>query len=256
MASRKKPGMILKRDHAFTEAIGKPGSREPNAFSMASEDAKAKLEAAQARGADRSVLVPTKTAGDPRPAEVVQQSDAPFKMDRYHTADSRRPEDRPVTSQTLATVSPEFESFGRRPLGGRDDGPPALQRQAVTEETGERREVIVSITVSQDLLERAARWGAVAHQPPTTVLRHALRKMKPQLLDDLKTVQARDVHQQRIKNVGYRLQSRLRFAPAELASLEARLDPAGFGILSSMLNHYARDSFARFLDKLMAEAGH
>lgn len=50
MASRKKPGMILKRDHAFTEAIGKPGSREPNAFSMASEDAKAKLEAAQARG--------------------------------------------------------------------------------------------------------------------------------------------------------------------------------------------------------------
>ena len=75
-------------------------------------------------------------------------------------------------------------------------------------------------------------------------------------MDDLKTVQARDVHQQRIKNVGYRLQSRLRFGPAELANLEARLDPAGFGILSSMLNHYARDSFARFLDKLMAEAGY
>ena len=256
MAPRKKPGMILKRDHAFTEAIGKPGSREPNAFSMASADAKAKLEAAQATGADRSVLIPTNTAGDSHPAEVVQKSDAPSKMDGYHPADSRRPEDRPVTSQTLATVSPEFESLGRRPLGGRDDGPPALQRQAVTEETGERREVIVSITVSQDLLERAARWGAVAHQPPATVVRHALRKMKPQLIDDLKTVQARDVHQQRIKNVGYRLQSRLRFGPAELANLEARLDPAGFGILSSMLNHYARDSFAKFLDKLMAEAGY
>ena len=44
MAPRKKPGMILKRDHAFTEAIGKPGSRELNAFSMASADAKEKLE--------------------------------------------------------------------------------------------------------------------------------------------------------------------------------------------------------------------
>lgn len=256
MAPRKKPGMILKRDHAFTEAIGKRGSREPNAFSMASEDAKAKLEAAQARQADRSVLVPTNTAGDPRPAEVIRQSDSPSKMDGYDTADSRRPEDRPVTSQTLATVSPKVESRDVGSLEDGTDGQLALQRQAVMAETEERREVIVSITVSQDLLERAARWGAVAHQPPTTVLRHALRKMKPQLLDDLKTVQARDVHQQRIKNVGYRLQSRLRFAPAELASLEARLDPAGFGILSSMLNHYARDSFARFLDKLMAEAGH
>lgn len=256
MAPRKKPGMILKRDHAFTEAIGKPGSREPNAFSMASADAKEKLEAAQARGADRSVLIPTNTAGDSHPADLVRQSDVPSKMDGCHTADARRPEDRPVVSQTLATVSPKVESLDGGSLEGRTDGPSALQRQAVTEETGERREVVVSITVSQDLLERAARWGAVAHQPPTTVLRHALRKMKPQLLDDLKTLQARDVHQQRIKNVGYRLQSRLRFGPAELASLEARLDPAGFGILSSMLNHYARDSFARFLDKLMAEAGY
>ena len=233
MAPRKKPGMILKRDHAFTEAIGKPGNREPNAFSMASEDAKAKLEAAQARGAARSVQVRTNTAADRSLAGVIPQSDTPCNTDRRDAPETGQNENPPAAYQMLEAVPLQAGGTITGPARVGTDTPPKAARV----ESEERIELIVSITVSEDLLERAARWGAVAHQPATTVLRHALKKMKPLLLEELQRVQAGDVHQQRIKNVGYRLQSRLRFSPVEFTDLEARLDPAGFGILSSMLNH-------------------
>lgn len=256
MAPRKRPGMILKRDHAFTQTIGTPGSRAPNAFSMAAEDAKAKLEAAQASGDDRSAGLPVNTALVLSSAEVVLQAGGASRMDQLEAPDSEQHEKQPAAAQIPPIVSPKVASSERRLPRGGSDVPPRPQRNAITEDPGEQIELIISMTVSQDLLERAAQWGAVAHQPPTTVLRHALKKIKPQLLEDLRTLQIHDVHQQRTRNVGYRLQSRLRFGAAEFASLEARLDPAGFGVLSSMLNHYARDSFARFLDKFMAEAGY
>lgn len=258
MAPRKKLGTILKRDHAFTEAIGKPTDRKPNAFSMASEDLKAKLEAARAMEADASPQIQTNMAAEPDLARSVTQLEAPGEADRQTTHAAEQDGNQ---SRVPDTDAPKIESrrdgaVAEKPARKGTDVPPEARPKAGGARTAERVELIISITVSRNLVDRAGRWGAVAHQPAQTVLQHALKKMKSQLLAQLKTIKAGDVHRDRTDNVGYRLQSRLRFSPAEFADMEARLDPAGFGILPSMLNCYARDSFAEFLDRLMADAGY
>ena len=263
MAPRKKPATILKRDHAFTEAIGKPASRKPNAYSMAAEDFKERLEMARTGETSRRPEAPNERAGEPGPTAVIAHTEASDSGEHQGAVEKDT-----APPPTLDRLDPQggedqaADDSGDKGATDRDaETPPKVNEAEAQPKSGEKGtpdmvEVLVSISVPQDLVERAGRWAAIAHQPATTVLRHALRKMKPRLLDDLKTVRVGDVHRDRIEKVGYRLQSRLRLTAAEFADLEARLDPGGFGILSSMLNHYSRDSFTDFLDNLLIDAGY
>lgn len=265
MAPRKKPAMILKRDHAFTEVIGRPANRKPNAFSMASEEFQEKLEMARTIETGEALEVRIDRAGEPDPADAIAHSEAPDDANRQGKAaagtDAGPPSmpELPDAQDTKAQAAPDAgdeeapdQQTEAQPKGSKAEAQP----KAAGAGAADTVEVIVSITVPKDLVERAGRWAAIARQPAPTVLRHALKKMKPQLRDELKTIRVGDVHQDRLEEAGYRLQSRLRFTPAEFADMQARLDPAGFGILSSMLNHYSRDSFTDFLDKLLTEAGY
>ena len=117
-------------------------------------------------------------------------------------------------------------------------------------------ELAITMWIPSDLVERAEQWGAAMRLPAGTILRQTFAKLKPELIIELRTITTGDVQLDRAERVGHRLQSRLRFGPAEFADMRARLDPADFGILNSMLNHYARNRFAGFLDKLLADAGY
>lgn len=263
MAPRKKPATILKRDRAFTEAIGRPASGKPSAFSMATEDFKARLEATRAGGTSRSPEVRASGAGEPGPADTVAQPEAPEAADRQDAAgtDATPPRvpDLPDSQGIEGQAAPDGgdeDTSGQEAKAQTKLDPAEMQPKDGETGAAETVEVIVSIMVSKELVERAGRWAAIARQPAPTVLRHALKKMKPQLLDELRTIRIEDMPNDHTEKAGYRLQSRLRFTPAELADMQARLDPAGFGILSAMLNQYARDSFAGFLDRLLADAGY
>ena len=91
---------------------------------------------------------------------------------------------------------------------------------------------------------------------PVETIAGASGGMEPELMAELKTVKAGDIHLERAESVGPRIQSLLRFSAADYADMQARLDPAGFGIVASMLNHHARARFSSFLDELMANAGY
>ena len=265
MAPRKKPAMILKRDHAFTEVIGRPANRKPNAFSMASEEFQEKLETARTTETGEALEGRIDRAGQPDPVDAIAHPEAPDDTDRQGKAAVGTDAGPPFMPELPDAHSTKVQAAtdagnGEAPDQQTEAHPKGRKAEPQPKAAGaggvETVEVIVSIMVPKDLVERAGRWAAIARQPAPTVLRHALKKMKPQLRDELKTIRVGDVHQDRIEEAGYRLQSRLRFTPTEFADMQARLDPAGFGILSSMLNHYSRDSFTDFLDKLLTDNGY
>ena len=142
----------------------------------------------------------------------------------------------------------------------KDDAPQSTEETrteaAGAGEAGAPVEVRVSMLVHTDLAKRAERWGKTMGLSGVTVLRQSFAKLKPELMAELKTVKAGDIHLERAESVGPRIQSLLRFSAADYADMQARLDPAGFGIVASMLNHHARARFSSFLDELMANAGY
>ncbi len=116
--------------------------------------------------------------------------------------------------------------------------------------------VVITMRIPTDLVTRAKKWAAALGLPVAPVLRSSFNRFKPELLRELRTIEVGDVRLDRPESVGHHMQARLHVTAAELTDMKARLDPAGLGILPSVLNHYARDSFAVFLDGLLADAGH
>lgn len=262
---RKRPGDILKRDREFTQTIGKPASGKPNPFDMVGKELKEKLEAARPVEAPEALPVETapvapvirseetlahdlpateNASSPPSPqTEVTAQAaerpgDEPLRSgDREHGSETAAATEAPNSIEAPASVSVEAKA-GK---GGRTDAP---------------GQVVITMRIPTDLVRRAETWAAAVGLRPATVLRNCFNRFKPELLEELKTIKAGEVRLDRLESVGHHMQAQVQFTPAELADLEARLDPAGFGVLRSMLNHHARARFSTFLDKLMAGAGY
>lgn len=259
---RKKPAKIFKRDHAFAQTIGKPTAGKPNPFALAAEGLKETLEASlsaetpspplpepapEARQLDEvpelsAATIPASEAPDPQPAEVAPVPEPPAT----HRAEAEKVEDEVATK-----TATEGHTGDAAPKAAR-----ALPEAGRAGDTAAPVELAITMWIPSDLVERAEKWGAAMRLPAGTILRQAFAKLKPELVIELRTITTGDVHLDRAERVGHRLQSRLRFSPAEFADMKARLDPADFGILPSMLNHYARNRFSSFLDELMAGAGY
>lgn len=262
---RKKPAKIFKRDHAFTQTIGKPGADKPNPFALAAEGLKETMEA--------SLSAETFSSSSPEPAPKPRQQGkvsapppppgdrvtAPEAPDPQPTAMSDAPPAPPAVDNAEAEkAEDEAPSKAATEAHTGDAALPATDAPRKAGRAGGAAPVELAITmwIQRDLVERAEKWGAAMRLPAGTILRQAFAKLKPELVVELRTITTGDVHLDRAERVGHRLQSRLRFSPAEFADMKARLDPADFGILPSMLNHYARNRFASFLDELMARAGY
>lgn len=262
---RKKPAKIFKRDHAFTQTIGKPTAGKPNPFALAAEGLKETLEASlsaetssppprepapEPRQLDEVPALPELPAAtvsasevaDPQPAEVAPVPEPPAT----HRAEAEKVEDEVATK-----TATEGHTGDAAPPTAR-----ALPEAGRAGDTAAPVELAITMWIPSDLVERAEKWGAAMRLPAGTILRQTFAKLKPELVIELRSITTGDVHLDRAERVGHRLQSRLRFSPAEFADMKARLDPADFGILPSMLNHYARNRFSSFLDELMAGAGY
>ena len=262
---RKRPGDILKRDREFTQAIGKPASAKPNPFDMVGKELKEKLDAA-------------------RPGEVAEAPLAKaVPVDLATQTEEAATQDLPATDNPLQSPSPQSAETAQAPY--EPDGKPSrsanndrrVEIAAATEapdsteaaasadgkaKAGKARragapgQVVITMRIPTDLVRRAETWAAAVGLRPSTVLRNCFNRFKPELLEELKTIKAGDVSLDRSESVGYHMQAQLQFTPVEIADMEARLDPAGFGVLRSMLNHHARARFSTFLDELMAKAGY
>lgn len=234
---RKKPAKILKRDHAFTQAIGKPATGKPNPYALAEAGRQARTTGKQSEKDDPEKLVTSRSSA--APDELIATKGPNHKV-------AGRTDTREATPQEATHEQPNKDSITTE----------AEQEAGRAGEDAPSVELSISVFVPGALVERAEKWAASIHQPMKAVIRHSFAKMKPDLLAELKTITAADVHQHRGEKIGYRLQSRTRFTQEELADLEARLDPAGLGNVNSMLNFYARSRLVTFLDKRMADAGY
>lgn len=262
---RKRPGDILKRDREFTQTIGKPASDRPNPFDMVGKELREKLEAA--RPAEVSEAPPA----DPAPADPTIRSEEAAAHDLSATRKSTRQRLR----QSEGTGHTHDQPDGKTPqLAKGEHGletAPAAQAsdsdkvaasvtvEPLAEGAGSKDayvDVVLTIRIHADVEKRAETWAAAVGLPPTTLLRNSLNRFKPELLREFKTIKAGDVHLDRPESVGRHMQTRVQLTPAEVADMEARLDPAGFGVLRSMLNHYTRARFSSYLDELMANAGY
>ena len=240
MAPRKKPTTILRRDYAFTQTIGTAASQKADPYAVAEAGLRKRLDATQ---------IPLENTGaGPLTADASADPPQPVLPDEVSTQPSVEPQ--PYDDAVLKQR--QTEGQGVSPAD--DSAPSGTAADPV--ETGATVEMSISIFVPADLVERADRWASSIHQPLKVVMRHAMVQLKPNLLVELKTITAADVRQDRAEKVGYRLQSRTRFSCAEVADMQSRLDPAGFGNLNSMLNFYARGRYVVFLDRLMADAGY
>lgn len=251
MAPRNKPSLILNRDSAFTEAIGKAAPGKPNPFAKVGEHLAEKLDAARAAGNPNTVSTETDSV------QPAQTEEAGEPLDRTDAApDAPPPAD--LSSEKPAGASraaPERTSRRRK----EPDASGAAEDRPETGRAGDATasvELTITMRLHTDLTERAEKWAMSVGLPMGAVVRKTLNRMKPELMRELAAIKAGDVQVDRADSVGYRLQTQLRFKPDELAALEARLDPAGFGVLNSMLNYYTRSRFTAFLDRLMADAGY
>ncbi|MGN7869993.1 hypothetical protein [Paracoccus sp. 22332] len=262
-SSRKKPNVILKRDGEFTQTIGKTASSKPNPLSSLAQELRGKLDAAR----------PTEPADvQPEAVEVVERGRGPEPAAPLDPPITEQPSQKqPPAVQTppagqasgeaaeTATVGHDAETAPGR---GRHDIAPPPPPPEKTPEAGRAGatdagvDVTLTIRIPSDLERRAEIWAAAVCLPPVTLLRNSLNRFKPELMGQLKTVKAGEVDLDRAESVGRHMQTRVRFTSAEYAKMEARLDPAGFGVLRSMLNHYARARFSDFLDELMTNAGY
>lgn len=264
---RKKPAKIFKRDHAFTQTIGKTAADKPNPFALAAEGLRETMEA--------SLSAETSSPPPPEPAPESRQPDqvsaSPERPDaRVALPDAPDPQpaeavdavpEPPATANAEAEEGAAAQAASKAAGEGQagDAAPPSADPPREAGRAGDSTapvELAITMWIPSHLVARAEKWGAAMRLPAGTILRQAFAKLKPELVVELRTITTGDVHLDRAERVGHRLQSRLRFSPAEFADMKARLDPADFGILNSMLNHYARNRFAGFLDELMAGAGY
>tara|TARA_B100000378_G_scaffold179833_1_gene145393 strand:+ start:215 stop:1006 length:792 start_codon:yes stop_codon:yes gene_type:complete len=261
-SSRKKPNVILKRDGEFTQTIGKTASSKPNPLSSLAQELRGKLDAAR----------PTEPADvQPEAVAVVEQGRGPEPAAPHDPPIAEQPSPKqPPEVQTptaprqasreaagTATVEHDAETApGRGPHGS---APPPPEKEPDAGRAGATDagvDVTLTIRIPSDLERRAESWAAAVGLPPVTLLRNSLNRFKPKLMGQFKTVKAGEVDLDRAESVGRHMQTRVRFTSAEYAKMEARLDPAGFDVLRSILNHYARARFSDFLDELMTNAGY
>lgn len=262
---RKRPGDILKRDREFTQTIGKPASDRPNPFDMVGKELREKLEAA--RPAEVSEAPPA----DPAPADPTIRSEEAAAHDLSATRKSTRQRlrqsegtghthDQPDgKTPQLAKGEHGLETAPAAQASDNDKVAASVTVEPLAEGAGGKDayvDVVLTIRIHADVEKRAETWAAAVGLPPTTLLRNSLNRFKPELLREFKTIKAGDVHLDRPGSVGRHMQTRVQFTPAEVADMEARLDPAGFGVMRSMLNHYTRARFSSYLDELMANAGY
>lgn len=263
--TRKKANIILKRDSEFTQTIGKSAPSRPNALSSIAQELRGKLEGA--RPVEPAEVRPD--AGTPigqrSQPEPVMALDPPVSENPPQIP-PRQPE-KPTTgpekpnSDTLETKAVAYGNeavSGPKPEADASVAPPATTEpdKGRAGDTDACVSVALTIRIHSDLVKRAETWAAAVGLPTVTLLRNSLNRFKPELAAELKKVKPGDVHLERAESVGRHMQTRVQFTPAAYAEMEARLDPAGFGVLRSMLNHYARARFSAFLDELMADAGY
>lgn len=262
---RKRPGNILKRDREFTQTIGKPASDRANPFDMVGKELKEKLEAARPAGVSE---VPPTDPAPPDPAIRPEETAAhnlpapgnpphpPSPQSGETPPTSRGPDDESLRSANREH-GPEIAA-----VTGKPDSTKAADSADVEAKAGKAGrtdapgQIVITMRIPTDLVKRAETWATAVGLRPTTVLRNCFNRFKPKLLVEFKTIKAGDVRLERSESVGHHMQAHLQFTPAEIADMEARLDPAGFGVLRSMLNHHARARFSTFLDELMADAGY
>ncbi len=257
---RKRPGDILKRDREFTRTIGKSVSDKPNPFNMVGKELVEKLAAA--RPAEVSAAPPADLA----PVEQAIQSEQvtvpdlpatehPPQSGKTGGASERPNGEAPGTAKAEHGV--EIAAVAEAPDSA--TGAASTTKEPAAGRAGDTdtlADVVITMRIHTDLVKRAETWAAAVGLPLTTLMRNSLNRFKPVLLEELKTIKAGDVHLERSESVGHHMQTRVRFTPAEIADMETRLDPAGFGVLRSMLNHYARARFSSFLDERLADAGY
>lgn len=263
MAPRKKRTLILERDPAFAKTIGSHSDDKPDPLSVAVAQASRRIEADYPKREPEPVERSAVVSPVQKPKPMVE-SDAPAA--RTATAailSEAEQSDLPETTGGLLATQPDALANTVQEAGEsiREGATVQTAQEAPAEtvragETNTHVEVRVSMLVHSDLAKRAEKWGKSVGLTGATVLRQSFAKLKPELMAELKTVKAGDVHIERAESVGPRIQSLLRFSAADYADMQARLDPAGFGILTSMLNHYARARFSAFLDEMMADAGY
>ena len=265
MAPRKKRTFVLERDTTFAKTIGSVNEDKPDPLSLAVAEASRRIKSEyperEPHPAERPVA--DNTAPTPLPAAEADVSAAtpgveavlpdaiqPDPVDATADVPAAQPD---APQETAARNGDEARSAD----GRKDDAPQSTEEtHAGAGEAGVPVEVRVSMLVHTDLAKRAEKWGKSMGLSGVTVLRQSFAKLKPELMAELKTVKAGDIHMERAESVGPRIQSLLRFSAADYADMQARFDPAGFGIVASMLNHHARARFSSFLDELMANAGY
>lgn len=257
-SSRKKPNMILKRDGEFTQTIGKTASSKPNPLSSLAQELRGKLDAA--RSTEHADVQPEAVAvvEQGRGLEPAAPLDPPIAEQPSQKQTPPAPGQASREATETATVGHDAETApGRGPQDSAPPPPPEKNPDAGRAgATDAGVDVTLTIRIPSDLERRAETWAVVLGLPPVTLLRNSLNRFKPELMGQLKTVKAGEVDLDRAESVGRHMQTRVRFTSAEYAKMEARLDPAGFGVLRSMLNHYARARFSDFLDELMTNAGY
>lgn len=263
-SSRKKPNAILKRDGEFTQTIGKTTSSRPGPLSTLAQELRGKLDAAR----------PTEPADvQPEAVAVVEQgrgqepvapldppiADQPSQKQPPAVHTPTAPGQASREGAETAMVEHDAETAPGRGPQGSAPPPPLSEKKPDAGRAGAMDggvDVTLTIRIPSDLERRAESWAGAVGLPPVTLLRNSLNRFKPELMGHIKTVKAGEVDLDRAESVGRHMQTRVRFTSAEYAEMEARLDPAGFGVLRSMLNHYARARFSDFLDDLMSKAGY
>ena len=272
MPPRKKRTFVLERDTAFAKTIGSVNEDKPDPLSLAVAEASRRIKSEYPERKPQPAELPVvdNTAPPPLPAAEVDVSAATPGAEAVppHAIQPDPAEatgDVPAAQPHGAADAPQETAARNGDEAGsadeRKDDAPQSTEETRTEaagagEAGAPVEVRVSMLVHTDLAKRAERWGKTMGLSGVTVLRQSFAKLKPELMAELKTVKAGDIHLERAESVGPRIQSLLRFSAADYADMQARLDPAGFGIVASMLNHHARARFSSFLDELMANAGY
>lgn len=263
--TRKKPNAIFKRDGEFTQTIGKTAPSKPNALSVIAQELRGKLDGArpvEPAEVRPEAVTPIEQMSQP---EQVMTLDPPVSENPPQISPPQAeksavgPDKSNGDSPDTTTVEHGMEAVsGPKPEADASVAPPATTEpdKGRAGDTDACVSVALTIRIHSDLVKRAETWAAAVGLPTVTLLRNSLNRFKPELAAELKKVKPGDVHLERAESVGRHMQTRVQFTPAAYAEMEARLDPAGFGVLRSMLNHYARARFSAFLDELMADAGY
>ncbi|MBB1499122.1 hypothetical protein [Paracoccus sp. MC1862] len=272
MAPRKRRTFIIERDSAFAKTIGSVTSDKPDPLSLAVAEASRRIKAEYPDSKPQPGEPPAvgNPASTPLPTAEADMQTAPPSREAIQ-GEAIEP-NLPEAPRPAPAAEPDVAADASQETAaqnGGQAGPADERKDATRRSTEERRtkaagvgkagalvEVRVSMLVPTDLAKRAEKWGKSMGLSGVTVLRQSFSRLKLELMAEMKTVKAGDIHMERAESVGPRIQSLLRFSAADYADMQARLDPAGFGILPSMLNHHARARFSSYLDELMANAGY